>query len=279
MLFQPKYSRLLTSIGLLFSICLLSYCASRESPVNLDTPASSQEESALTKNTATTASIPLPPEAKVIRNAALRFQVKDFTQSLKHIQNNLKPYGAYLSSSQSSRQDNQLETTLEIRVPGQNLDPLLDKLVQESINLDFRNISSEDVTTEFVDMHARLKAKKAVEARFLDLLNQAKTINDILQVERELKNIQEEIETIQGRMNYINARAAFSTITLTIYENNISAPGANQFLVRVSNALKFGWELCLSLLIGLLYVWPVLLLLPAIVLGTRKFLRRYPPVR
>lgn len=56
--------------------------------------------------------------------------------------------------------------------------------------------------------------------------------------------------------------------------------GGNPFWVRVGNVLKFGWDLTLSLFIGLLYLWPVLLLLlPVLVLCTRRFLRRYPPVR
>lgn len=227
---------------------------------------------------ATTAAVKAP-QSKVIRNASIRFQVKDFNQSLQQVQNSLKGYGAFLASSQDNRQDNQLETTLEIRVPANNLDPLMEHLVKQSIYLDYRNLSSEDVTTEFVDLNARLKAKKAVEARFLDLLNQAKTIKDILQVEQELKSIREEIETMQGRLNHINTRAAYSTITLTIYEKTAGPSVGNPFLIRVSNALKYGWDLSLSLFIGLLYIWPFLLLIPLFLVGARKFQRRFPPVR
>ena len=278
---SSQIPRFLSALGLLIFIWFLSCCDAKEVALSQESQENGQADqtaSAPTTNVAAAAT-PSPAEAKIIRHASLRFQVKDFNQSLKRIQNNLKPYGAYLASSQSNRQDNHLETTLLIRVPGQHLDPLLDKLVQESINLEFRNISSEDVTTEFVDIRARLKAKKAVEVRLLDLLGKAKTIPDILQVEQELKKIQEEIEAQQGRLNYIATQAAYSTVTLTIYENTVGTPGGNQFLVRVANALKFGWELCLTLTVGLLYIWPLLLLLPAIFLGTRKFLRRYPPIR
>lgn len=239
-----------------------------------------QADSAPVTATATPSSRPLnPSETKVIRNASLRFQVKDFNQSLHRVQNSLKGFGAFLASSQDNRQENQLETTLEIRVPATNLDPLLEHLVKESIYLDYRNLSSEDVTTEFVDLNSRLKAKIAVEARFLDLLHQAKTIRDILQVEQELKTIREEIEAMQGRLNLINTRVAYSTITLTIYEKTAGLSAGNPFLVRMGNALKYGWDLALSLFIGLLYIWPLLLLLPLFLFGTRKWLRRYPPVR
>jgi len=256
------------SLGLFFS------CESKNGGTELISQEASQTDAPVSPTATKQA-----PESKVIRNASLRFQVKDFSQSLQQVQNSLKGYGAFLASSQDNRQETQLETTLEIRVPASNLDPLLNHLVKQSIYLDYRNLSSEDVTTEFVDLNSRLKAKKAVEARFLDLLHQANTIKDILQVEQELKTIREEIETMQGRLNHITTRVAYSTITLTIYEKTAGPSAANPFLVRVGNALEYGWELTLSLFIGLLYIWPFFLLAPLILLGARKWQRRYPPVR
>jgi hypothetical protein len=124
-----------------------------------EAPAAADQAAVSTAKAATTPGA-VPPEAKLIRNATLRFQVKNYDQSLEAIHSSLKSYGAYLASSQDERRDEHLETTLVIRVPAQKLDSLLDQLVGQSIYLDFKNIASEDVAPEFVDITARLKPVK-----------------------------------------------------------------------------------------------------------------------
>ncbi|HSI90673.1 MAG TPA: DUF4349 domain-containing protein [Adhaeribacter sp.] len=218
-------------------------------------------------------------EQKIIKNARLRFQVADYQKSLNAIENLLKSHGAFLVSSNEMRVDNSLENNLIIRVPAKNLDALVNKLTEKSIYLDYKTISSEDVTTEFVDISARIKAKKAVEERYLELLKQARNVKEIIEVENHLRQIREEIESTQARINYINRQVAHSTITLQIYENSARQSGEQNFLVRILNALRNGWELLLSFLIGMLYIWPFIILLALVVLLFRKFIRKHPPVK
>lgn len=218
-------------------------------------------------------------EQKIIRNANLRFQVADYPESLNTIRSLLKSFGAILVSSNEMRVDNSLENTMVIRVPSRNLDALIARLAEQSIYLDYKNITSEDVTTEFVDISARLKTKKAVEQRYLELLKQAKNVKEIIEVENQLRQIQEEIESTQARVNYINRQVSFSTINLQIYENSARQTGEQNFLVRLLNAFRNGWELLLSFMVGLLYIWPFILLLLLVVFGLRKFFRKHPPVR
>jgi vacuolar-type H+-ATPase subunit D/Vma8 len=218
-------------------------------------------------------------EQKIIKNASLRFQVADYPKSINAIQNLLKNYGAFLVSSNEVRVDNSLENNLTIRVPSQNLDALVNKLAEQSIYLDYKNISSEDVTTEFVDISARLKTKKAVEQRYLDLLKQAKNVKDIIEVENQLRQIREEIESTQARINYINQQVSYSTITLQIYENSARQTGDKNFLVRILNALRNGWDLMLSFVVGLLYIWPFIILAGLALILLKKFIRKHPPVR
>lgn len=223
---------------------------------------------------------PEPPfEQKIIRNANLRFQVSDYRQSINAIRKVLESHGAFLVSSNEMRVDNSLENNLVIRVPAKNLDALVEKLAAQSIYLDYKNITSEDVTTEFVDISARLKAKRAVEDRYLDLLKQAKNVKEIIEVETQLRQLREEIESTQARINYINRQVAYSTINLQIYESSARQSGDQNFLIRIQNALRDGWELLLSFVVGLLYIWPFLLITILVAFGLKKFLKKQPPVR
>src|SRR5699024_6000993 len=77
-----------------------------------------------------------------------------------------------------------------------------------------QNISGQDVTEEYVDLESRLKAKKAVEKRLLHLMEEAKSTKDLLQVSERLAQVQEEIEQLKGRMNYLDHRTVYATVTI-----------------------------------------------------------------
>ena len=277
----PKF---LSLIFILFSLYFLNACHSAEKETvgdsnssNLNSLSEAKQIGNDTKEVNTSSKI--RNEAKVIRQASVRFQVKDYQKSTDTIQSLLQHYGAFLASSNDTRQDEKLETIMIIQVPSQNLDNLLKKLVNQSVYLDYKNISSEDVSGEFIDISARLKAKQAVEQRFLVLLKDAKNLNDIFAIEKQLLSIREEIESTQARINYLQEHVAYSTITLEIYENSAGSTSGNTFGIRVVNAFAFGWNLFISLFIGVLYIWPVLIVIPVAVYLTRKFVQKYPPVR
>ena len=82
--------------------------------------------------------------------------------------------------------------------------------------LNEKKITSEDVTTEVIDTRSRLEAKKQVRLRYLDLLKQAKNMEEILSVQSEINGIQEQIESAAGRMEYLQHSSSFSTIHLTL---------------------------------------------------------------
>ncbi|RLC67653.1 MAG: DUF4349 domain-containing protein, partial [Chloroflexi bacterium] len=76
--------------------------------------------------------------------------------------------------------------------------------------------SGQDVTDEYIDLQSRLDNLKATRDRIREFLDQAKTVEESLRVNEELAAIEEQIEQVQGRMNYLFDRAAYSTITVQI---------------------------------------------------------------
>jgi len=282
--FPILLSKFLSLIFILFSLYFLNACHSAQKETVGDLNSSNLSSLSEAKQTGNNIkgvnpSSKIRNEAKVIRQASVRFQVKNYQKSVDTIQSLLQHYGAILASSNDTRQDDKLETTMIIQVPSQNLENLLKKLVNQSVYLDYKNISSEDVSGEFVDISARLKAKQVVEQRFLDLLKDAKKLDDVFTIEKQLLAIREEIEATQARINYLQEHVSYSTITLEIYVQNSGNTSGNNFLIRVVNALAFGWNLLLSLMIGLLYIWPILAVFPIAVYLMRKFTQKYPPVR
>ena len=113
---------------------------------------------------------------------------------------------------------------------------------------------------EVVDTKSRLEAKIQVRQRYLDLLKQARNMGEILNVQNEINEIQEQIESGAGRINYLNHSSAFSTIHLVFYQIlNASAKDSNNpsFGTKLGEAFRTGWALVRDLMIGLVSIWPL----------------------
>jgi hypothetical protein len=134
------------------------------------------------------------------------------------------------------------------------------------------------VTTEYVDGKSRLEAKKAVRLRYLELLKAAKNMEDIIAVQKEINEIQEEIELVAGRINNLGQSSAMSTIEFTYYQVLDSAPvtDGNSFAQQLKTAFAGGWHWMGVLMIGLVSIWPLFVLLMIVfMLLKRKALLKF----
>ncbi|WP_181308115.1 DUF4349 domain-containing protein [Rufibacter sp. XAAS-G3-1] len=207
----------------------------------------------------------------VIRQAEVKFQVKDLAESTQRVENLVEEMGATLAHTTQHQSEDNRTTDFVIRVQPENFKPLLRQLQKESVHLDVRTITSENLGLEYVDLQARKKAKLAVEQRFLGLLKEAKTIPQILEVEGQLLTIREEIESAEARLRYLQNQTSFSTIRLSMYQIvPVTVPEGPTFGTRLVEALNTGWQLWLSLVIGLFYIWPAWLVGFGIMIYLRK---------
>ena len=101
-------------------------------------------------------------------------------------------------------------------VPVDEFERSLRRLRELAVRVLDENASGEDVSDEYVDLESRLKNLEATRDRIRQFLEQAKTVEEALKVNEQLSKVEEEIETVQGRMNYLSDRAAFSTITVNL---------------------------------------------------------------
>ncbi len=209
---------------------------------------------------------------KIIKTANLQFQVKDVDKSHEQISELVKKYGAYFASDNKTMSSYQIDDNLVIRVTPENFDALIAELMKESIYTNSKSITAEDVTSQFVDMQARLKTKKEVEQRYLALLKEAHKVSDILEVEQQLGQIREEIEAMEGQLKLLTDQVNYSTISLNIYQKLDYTPEPeNGFFSEVKEAFIRGWRGIGEFLVGLVRVWPLLIVICiAVVLVIRR---------
>lgn len=210
---------------------------------------------------------------KIIKNATLRFETQDLEKTRLQVLTAIKKADGYVQNDNSGKDYNQLYQQLTVRIPSKNFQQTIDDIAQGVAYFDERTISQRDVTEEFIDLNARLKAKRALENRYLDLLTKAVNVKEMLEIERELSQIREEIEAKEGRLNYLNNQVSSSTLYIHFYKVTSDQGITQSFGSKITNALKSGWNGISVFFLGLLHIWPFLILLGIGAFFTRKKLK------
>lgn len=144
---------------------------------------------------------------------------------------------------------------MSIRIPKAHFDVFVTELSGGVKKIDKKSITVQDVTEEFIDSTARLAVKKETEQGYLRLLNQAKTIKDILDIQNELQDIRSDIESIEGRLRYLKNSVNFSTLHISMYQQIKAASETGSVFMPVWNAIKGGVRAFAAVCIALLYGW------------------------
>lgn len=212
-------------------------------------------------------------DSKIIKTANLKLEIKDFKKYNDYVHNTVKQYGAYIAQEDQDLGDEKSETTITIKVPVPQFENMMNKLPDDGKVIE-KKISSEDVTGEVVDTRSRLEAKKQMRLKYLEFLKQSKNMEEVLQVQNEINSIQEQIESAAGRVAFLTNQSAMSTINLTFYqplEGYKAAETEPSFLSKTGNAFKTGAGWIAGLFIGLVSIWPLLLIIFAGYFGWKKW--------
>ena len=218
-------------------------------------------------------------DKRIIKTATLNLEIKDYNTYNFSLREKIKQTGGYVAQEQQTQSDYKIENSITIKVPVDQFDNAVNLITVSVKELNEKKIASQDVTTEVVDTKSRLEAKKQVRLKYLDLLKQAKNMEEILSVQSEINRIQEEIESAAGRIEFLSHSSSFSTIHLTFYQvlNAAAIDGDKpSFAMRFTNAFQFGWNWIGELSIGIVSIWPLLLLIFTVFIFYKRSGKRRP---
>ncbi|WP_027392646.1 DUF4349 domain-containing protein [Aquimarina latercula] len=215
---------------------------------------------------------------KIIKNASCRIKVSSVEEVTTLSKNIAAKYNGYVSDERFTNTNYSKENRFTIRIPQDKFDEVLDSICALAEFVDHKNISTVDVTEEYIDINSRLKTKLEVKQRYETILRtKAKNVEDILLTEDKLRELQEEIDAAKGRLKYMSNKVSFSTIQLDMYETVLPKDEPKKyvksFVDRAEDGLSFGWNLLQHLFLVLFYVWP-LLLLGVLILIYYKWIRK-----
>jgi len=233
-----KRNSFLISLAMIFTILFLPACAQKMPAMVVETvmvekavevekvvqvtaaPAQSAELSAGAE--AQGQPIAYQPAANrlIIKNAEITLEVQDTDVAIDRVTQVVADMGGYIVSNQVYFQPyetvNYKYATLTFAVPVDRFEQALQRLRGLAVKVVDEMASGQDVTDEYVDQESRLTNLKATRDRIREFLAQAKTVDEALKVNQQLSDVESEIEKVQGRINYLSGRAAFSTITVSL---------------------------------------------------------------
>jgi len=201
---------------------------------------------------------PADIERKLIKTGSIEFEVGSVNETKGKISTLVKDAGGYISSDNQNNYSGSPRYEQVVRIPSDKLDDFVSKVEGLAKRVDNKTISTQDVTEEFIDVETRLATKKELEARYRDLLKQAKSVKDIIEVEAQLNNVRGEIESMEGRLKYLNSQVSYSTLTVTYYQ---AVSGNYGFGYRFFNSFGQGWSALLDFIIGIFAAWPFIIMI------------------
>lgn len=221
---------------------------------------------------------PAKTAPKIIYTASARARVEQLDTALAIVSRTVAKAGGYMASQHRRNSAYEHTVTMEIRLPADRLSSTLELLPLIAQDIDYQNLDSRDVTAQWLDLESRLQTKRDVRDRYIDILrNRAQKVEDILNAEDKIRVITEEIESKEGQLRYLRDQVSLSTLTLEFYETqeyrDTGETYRRGFGSKLLSSLEFGWEMIQELVLGLVAIWPLLLIGGVAFWGFRRWRR------
>ena len=175
-------------------------------------------------------------QRKVISSAFIVIELEAVPEAASQVGVIAESLGGFVEQLSSSGDSEFQRATINIRVPQDQFFPALERIEALGTVLS-RDIGSEDVSEQFIDLEARLKNALGEEQSLLSLLEKAGVVSEVLAIERELFRVRSEIERFQGRLNFLERRVDLATISVSLLspEPEFSEPPSASLYIDVSD--------------------------------------------
>jgi hypothetical protein len=216
---------------------------------------------------------------KIIRNGELTIETPSPLDAQRRVTSIAESQGGFVVTTESKQRATNdparfdVEVTIVIRVPSDHFGATIDEIRAAPGRVLHEKITGQDVTEEFMDLEARIKTQKALEAQFLEIMKRANKVEDAMQVQSQIADVRTEIEKLEGRRRFLENRSSLSTITITFQPPELAMTKSG-FLHDIGDALHDGVSVAMTLILFLVRF--VIVLIPiSLVLVPIGFVARY----
>ena len=201
--------------------------------------------------------------AKIIYTADLSIETKDFDGARQQLDETLDSIDGYMESSNeyTDSTDNTRTLSLTLRVPESAYSAFLTS-AEAAGSVTSRSESADDVTTQYLDIEARLDNLTAQRTRLQELQASADALSDLLQIESSLSDVQYQIESYQSQLNWYANQVQYCTVNITLNEVETLTSTGSSFGARLADAFRNGWSNFTAgvqtVLVFLIGAWPAI---------------------
>lgn len=160
----------------------------------------------------------------VIKQSYLSLLVNDVVSAQKQIIKIAKNLGGYMVQSTISNPQEATTATVVVRIPQEKLDWALNQFRSLSVKIISENLQGEDVTDRYTDIQAKLTTLYKTKAKFEEIMEKATEIHDILNIQREIINLQSQIDKFKGQQQYLKQNAKMTKLTIYLSTDELALP-------------------------------------------------------
>ncbi len=212
-------------LAVLFTACCLVSCNAKYSGATDNSMGITNVE-----NTSTSVENSVTSERKLIKNAELNIETKQYDDFIKFLNESISEAGGYIeSSSMSDRTDSLYErsATIVARIPADKLDEFIDS-VGDVATIVYNRTGIEDITAEYIDVESRISALEAEQASLKEMMKSAANVSELLEIQQRLSQVNGDLESYKSQLKVFSEQVALSTVTMYIDEVDREATGEKQ---------------------------------------------------
>jgi polyhydroxyalkanoate synthesis regulator phasin len=204
-------------------------------------------------------------DRKIIRNADLSIELTDPHEGQRKITSIAEANGGFVVTSEATHRNSNDDLkpntliTVTVRVPSTTFSKAMDEIRKVGNRVNHEKVTGQDVTEEYIDLEARIKTQKALEAQFLEIMKQANNVTSALEVQRQIAEVRTEIERLEGRLRYLENQSSLSTINITL-QTPMQMVSSSGFYYNIKKAFNDGIDVAAE--ITLFFIRLIIVLIP-----------------
>lgn len=213
---------------------------------------------------------------KIIKNGDMEIAVSNLLEAKKKVSEIIKNNKAYLQSETFRNSDTSENINLVIRVPHQNFDAIINSFSDGIGAVEAKTVKAEDVTEEYTDVSIKLENKRIYLEKYREMLKNAASTKDILEIQENIRALEDEIDVAEGRLRFIDDRVNYSTLELLLFKEKARSSATSKigFGSRFGDSIAEGWNSFVSFLLGLISFWPFFIIIPLLIFAWKKWRRK-----
>ena len=219
----------------------------------------------------------LSVEKKIIKTGTIHVKVTDLGREKAKIDTLLMKFKAYYDNERLNNNKHESSYDLIVRIPVTHFEKFVAEIEKGGNEITFKEVDAQDVTEQFIDLETRLENKRKYMASYQNLLRQARSVEDILEIQEKIRAIEEEVESTMGRLKYLTNQTSFSTLNLTLTqekEYKFTPERRDNFFEKLKQSLIGGWYVFVDFIYILVYNWVWIIVISAAVYFWIRFRRK-----